>query len=143
MTIFEIHAGLSRTATYFLAVLAFWALLLRIRSQPLNSNWFGAAVIGEIVLIAQFIVGWLVFAQVGGGMLPRPYLHILYGVVAVLTLPAGYSYFGRLDDEGVKTVAMAAVCFFLWGIVARAGAVATTFVALSEAGMEIVSSLTF
>ena len=129
MTIFEIHAGLARTASYFLAVLALWAVFLRIRSQPLNSNWFGAAVIGEVLLIAQFIVGWIVFAQVGGSALPRPSLHILYGVVAVLTLPAGYSYFGRLEDEGVKAVAMAAVCFFLWGIVARAGAVATTSLA--------------
>lgn len=123
MSIFELHAGLARTSSYFLAILALWAIFLRVRSQPLNSNWFGAAVIGEVLLIAQFIVGWLLFAQVGGGGLPRPYLHILYGLVAIITLPAGYAYFGRVDDEGVKTVAMAAVCFFLWGIVARAGAV--------------------
>ena len=51
-------------------------------------------------------------------------MHILYGIVAVLTLPAAHSYFSQLEDEKVKTLAMAAACFFLWGIVLRASQVA-------------------
>jgi hypothetical protein len=125
MSLIEIHAGLARTASLFLAVLAVWAILLRIRTRPLDSNWYGAAVIGEILLIAQFLLGWVLFFQFGGGALPRPYLHILYGLVAVIALPAGYAYFSRLEDEGVKTVAMAVTCIFLWGIVSRATNVAT------------------
>ncbi len=59
-----------------------------------------------------------------GATLPRPFMHILYGIGAVITLPAAQSYFGQLEDEKVKALAMAAVCFFLWGIVLRASHVA-------------------
>ena len=80
---------------------------------------------GELLLISQFILGWLLYFQLNGGALPRPYLHILYGLVSIMALPAGYSYFSQLEDENVKTVAMAAICIFLWGIIARAASVAT------------------
>ncbi|MBV7328523.1 hypothetical protein KFU94_09725 [Chloroflexi bacterium TSY] len=125
MNLLIVHVGLARTATYFLAVLAIWAIFLRIRKQPLDGNWYGAAVIGELLLIGQFLLGWFLYFQFGSGALARPFLHILYGVVAVITLPAGYSYFGGIEDEGVQTIAMAVVCIFLWGIVQRSGTVAT------------------
>ena len=123
MTIQFLHQNLSRTATLFIAVLAVWALFSRIRSKPLDSNWFGAAVIGELILITQFVLGWLLYFQTGGVMLPRAYLHILYGVVAILALPAGYAYFSQLEDENVKSLALAFICFFLWGIIMRASVV--------------------
>ena len=123
MTLQIIHTNLSQTAILFVAILGIWAIYLRIRSQPLDGNWFGAAVIGEMLLIAQFIIGWLLFFQTGGGVLPRAYLHILYGFVAVLAIPAGYAYFNNIEHENVKTLAMAFICFFLWGILLRAATV--------------------
>lgn len=123
MTLSTIHDRLADTATLFIAVLAIWSLFLRFRSRPLDANWFGAAVIGELLLLAQFVIGIILYLQPGGVTLPRAYLHILYGAVAVLTLPAGYGYFAKLEDENVKTVAMAVLCFFLWGILLRASAV--------------------
>ncbi len=60
-----------------------------------------------------------------GAVLPRPFIHILYGVVAVITLPGAYAYMGNIEDEGVKTVLMALICLFLWGILLRAATVAT------------------
>jgi len=119
MSLIEIHARLSTTATLFMAALALWALWLRIRTKPLDGNWFGAAVIGELVLVAQMAIGFYLYAQGNGAALPRPFLHILYGVVAVITLPTAYGYFNSLEDENVKTLAMAATCAFLWGIILR------------------------
>jgi len=124
MSLVEIHIGVARAGSTFMAILAIWALFLRFRSKPLDGNWFGAAVIGELLLIAQFAAGWLLYFQTGGTGLPRVYLHVLYGMVALLVLPAGYSYFGQLEDENVKTIAMAFICFFLWGIILRASTVA-------------------
>ena len=123
MSLFEIHTGVARAGSTFMAILAIWALVLRFRSRPLDGNWFGAAMVGELLLIAQFIMGWLLYFQTSGAGLPRAYLHILYGMVALLVLPAGYSYFGRIEDENVKTIAMAFICFFLWGIIQRASIV--------------------
>ena len=125
MSIVEIHTRLSNTATLFVAALGVWALFLRFRSRPLDGNWFGAAMIGELLLVAQSLIGVYLYYVAGlGAALPRPFMHILYGVVSLVTLPAAQSYFGQIEDEKVKALAMAAVCFFLWGIVLRASHVA-------------------
>lgn len=125
MSLPEIHTRLADSATIFIAVLGIWALLSRLRARPLDSNWYGAAMIGELLLVAQVLVGVYLYYGIGLGVaLPRPFMHILYGIVAIITLPAAQSYFGQLEDEKVKALAMAAVCFFLWGIVLRASHVA-------------------
>jgi hypothetical protein len=124
MTLSQIHDGLADAAGLFVAVLGLWALFLRIRSMPLDAGWYGTAVVGEILLVAQGVLGLILYLQGFGVMLPRPFMHILYGVVAVVTLPAAYSYFGGLEDDRVKSLAMFFVCFFLWGIIVRASSVA-------------------
>ena len=91
MPITQIHAGLANTASLFVAILAIWALLLAIRSRPLDGGWLGAAVIGELLLVAQFSLGWVLWFQGYGAALPRAWIHILYGAVAVITLPAAYT----------------------------------------------------
>jgi len=121
----QIHAGLANSASLFLAFLAVWAFYLRLRAQPLNSSWYGAAVIAELLLLAQFAIGWILWFEGLGSALPRAWIHILYGVVAIITLPAGYAYFSKIPDERVQTLAMALICVFLWGIVLRAAGVAT------------------
>jgi len=130
MQLNEIHGRLANTAMIFIAVLGIWALILRIRSKPLDGNWYGAAIIGELLIIGQAIIGTWIYLQGLGAALPRPYLHILYGLVAVLSLPAAYGYFSLLEDENVQTVAMVLVCFFLWGILLRASNV-TEFIQMT------------
>jgi hypothetical protein len=123
MTLNQIHAGLANTAVLFIGILGVWALLLRFRARPLDGAWYGAAMVGELLLIAQGVIGAMLYFQGFGVLLARPFLHILYGVVAVITLPAAYTYFGQLEDEKVKSVAMAVACIFLWGILQRANQV--------------------
>ncbi|MCB0062997.1 MAG: hypothetical protein KDE19_12820 [Caldilineaceae bacterium] len=121
----DIHDRLTNSAVIFIAVIGVWAAFLRLRGQPLNASWFGAAIVGELLLVAQVLIGTYLYLGMGlGAVLPRPFLHILYGIVAIITLPAAYGYFGQLEDENVKTVALAATCFFLWGILLRAAQVA-------------------
>ncbi len=123
MSLVELHGGLANTLTLFMAALAVWAFILWITSRPLSSGWFGAAVIGELVMVIQFGLGWLLWFQGYGTALPRPFMHILYGVVAILTLPAGYAYFSNIKNPKVQTLAMTFICAFLWGIVLRAAQV--------------------
>jgi heme A synthase len=126
MTLSQIHAQLSDTATLFIGILAVWALLSRIRRSELTGAWFGAAVIGEMLIIAQGLLGGYLYTLGLGVMLTRPLIHILYGAVAVITLPAAYGYFGHLEDEQAKSLAMALVCAFLWGILQRTAFVSHT-----------------
>jgi hypothetical protein len=125
MSFIEIHARLTDTATLFIGFIGLWALYFRFRGRPLDPSWYGAALIAELLLVAQVLLGVYLYYGLGlGAALPRPFMHILYGIVAVLTIPAAQSYFGQLEDENVKTVAMAAACIFLWGILLRAAQVA-------------------
>jgi hypothetical protein len=102
-----------------------WALALWLLKRPLAASWFGAAVIAQIAIMAQGLIGaWLYLGADLGGCLPRPFMHILYGIVAVITLPAAWGYFGNLPEERVKALAMAFTCIFLWGILQRASGVA-------------------
>ncbi len=124
MPLSQIHAGLANTAVLFTAALGIWALALRLTSRPLGSSWYGAAVVGEVVLVLQGLIGALLYLQGLDAALARPFMHILYGAVAVVTLPAAYGYFGNMEDEKIKALAMAFTCFFLWGILLRASNVA-------------------
>ncbi|MFN2203525.1 MAG: hypothetical protein ACK2UO_20180 [Caldilineaceae bacterium] len=124
MILLRLHDGLANTATIFVLFLGVWAFVLRFRSHPLNASWYGAAVVGEIVILVQAVIGLLMYAQGLGAALPRPFIHILYGVVAVITLPGAYAYIGNIEDEKLKTVMMALICIFLWGILRRAATVA-------------------
>ncbi|MCZ0938940.1 MAG: hypothetical protein OXJ55_09910 [Caldilineaceae bacterium] len=120
----EIHRGLAQTGIYFFIALGVWAIWLRIRSRPLDGSWYGAAVIGELLMIVEFILGWVLYGQGLSGNLSRAFVHILYATVAVITLPAAYLYLSRLQDENVKTILFAIVCFFLMEVVIRARVVA-------------------
>lgn len=125
MSLIEIHAGLANTGTLFIGFIGMWALFFRFRNRPLDASWYGAAIIGELLLVAQALLGAYLFYGMGlSAALPRPFMHLLYGVVSVVTIPAAQSYFGHLEDEQVKAVAMAVACLFLWGILLRASQVA-------------------
>lgn len=124
MSLPVLHQGLANTATLFIAAIGVWALVSRFRSRPLSASWYGAAMVGEIVIVLQGIIGGIMYFQGLDAALSRPFIHVLYGVVAVITLPAAYGYFANVEDENVKSLALAFTCFFLWGILLRASTVA-------------------
>lgn len=123
-TLSDIHRGLAQSGIFFFIALGVWAIWLRIRSRPLDSSWYGAAVIGELLIVANFLLGWVLYGQGLSENLSRGFVHILYATVAVITLPAAYLYLSRLNDENVKTVLFAIVCFFLMEVIIRARFVA-------------------
>lgn len=122
MSWIEIHRGLANASTLFVAILAVWALYLFFRAQPLSGGWFGAAVLCEALILVQSAVGGIMLVQGLRG--PRPDIHILYGVIAIIALPAGYGYFSRINDSRTQALGMAIVCAFLWEVTRRAGIVA-------------------
>ena len=125
MPIRVLHMGLANSASLFLIVLTLWALFLFLRARPLDSSWYGAAVVIELLLLAQGILGGILWATQGFVISQRPWIHVLYGAVAVVTLPAAWSYFSRIEDSRAQTLAMTLVCAFLWGIVQRSAQVIT------------------
>ncbi|MEM7539909.1 MAG: hypothetical protein AAF639_47585 [Chloroflexota bacterium] len=127
MSLQIIHNGLANAAVLFVAVIALWALYLRFRRQPLDGQWYGAAFIAELVIIGEVIVGVLLYLQGFMVALPRPGLHVLYAIAAALTIPASQAYFGKIEDENIKSLAMFASCAFLWGMLLRTSSIAMDF----------------
>lgn len=124
MSLSQIHVGLAQSATLFMIILGVWAIIFRIRSRPLDGSFYGGLAVAEILMVVQFAIGFILYGQGLGDNLPRAFVHILYGAVAVITLPAAYAYLSKLEDENVKSVLFAIVCFFLMEVVIRARDVA-------------------
>lgn len=119
MSIVEIHARLAYTCNYFLIALTFWSLYLWVRNQTLSGNWLGAAAIYEALVIFEGLLGGYLYTQGYGAALERSWLHILYGINAVIILPAAYLFFNSIENERAKTLAMALACAFAWLMLQR------------------------
>ena len=109
----EIHVGLSRACLILTAVTGLWALWSGIRNQTLSGSWMGTVFVCELLLLAQVLVGvWLWFFT-DDWYLPRPYLHALYGIVVVISLPAAWGWLSHQQEERARSFGMAGVCVFI------------------------------
>ncbi|MGW8249042.1 MAG: hypothetical protein ACWGO1_00240 [Anaerolineales bacterium] len=89
MTVADIHGRLGYTTLYFMVILAGWGIWRYFRKQGVDSNYWGALVIGEILVLAQGLLGAYLYII---GARPERSIHILYGVVTALVIPAVYAY---------------------------------------------------
>lgn len=108
MSLAAIHSRLWITILLFSSAMLLWGLLRFLRGQTVNSNYFGAVVIAEILYILQGLLGILMLVS-GTGVLQRAEVHILYGVVVAITLPGVYIY--TRGDESRRTMLVYAVAF--------------------------------
>ena len=112
-----IHAALLRTILLFFGALAAWGVLNFVRREPISGGYRGTLIIGELLMLTQFIIGLLMML---GGLQPaRPAIHILYGIVAIVALPSTAA-FVRGHDRRWANLMYALVCLFLCGIALRA-----------------------
>lgn len=116
MSLSELHARLGNTGMLFALALGLWALWLYFRKQGVGGSYFGGMVIGELLFVAQGIVGAALYFT--GHSLGRT-VHILYGILAVITLPAAYAY-SRGQDERREALVYGLVGLFLFGVALRA-----------------------
>lgn len=116
-TIAILHARLLFTILLFFGALTLWAFVSYLRGQPISGNFFGSLAIGELLMVAQFILG--VILLIGGRQPFREAIHILYGIVAVMMVPGAFAY-TRGRDSRFEYLIYAAVCLFLCGIALRA-----------------------
>lgn len=89
MPINEIHARLGNTAMLYFLVIALWGYFRFFRNQKVNSSYWGALAVGEILLIIQGLIGgylWFFVAR------PERWIHILYGFVALSMIPGAFVY---------------------------------------------------
>jgi len=112
-----IHHGLANTVLLYVLVLALWGFLRYFRKQGVDSSFWGALVIAEILILVQGGVGVILWIM---SLRPeRGAIHILYGIVSALSLPAVYVFTKGQDDRRDMLV-YAAVLLFLVAIALRA-----------------------
>lgn len=113
----RMHANLLFTIVFFFLIIGGWGVINHIRRRDTTSGYHSALAIGELLLVAEFIIGVLLFAT--GLRAYRMEIHIIYGVVAVVAIPAVYLYLrgrgGRWDQ-----LIYAMTCLFLSAIALRA-----------------------
>jgi hypothetical protein len=111
-----LHSRLALTAILFALALGVWGTWNFLRRQGVTSSYWGALVIGEILMLVQGVIGvFLVFTAA----LPRDLLHFLYGVLVALSWPAVYIYTnGRTERNEAGIYAL--VSFFVFGLALRA-----------------------
>lgn len=112
-----LHARLLVTILLFFGVLTVWGLVGYLRGQAISGSYKGALAIGELLMLAQFLIGVLLL--IGGAQPFRLSIHILYGIVAIITLPGTFAYTRGRDDRWEQLIYVV-VCLFLCGIALRA-----------------------
>jgi heme A synthase len=87
-----LHGGLARATVFYSLIMGLWALWRFMRREEASPGFSGALVIAEILYLAQGVVGVILVLTGSLDELARPSVHILYGAVTVLILPAVYIY---------------------------------------------------
>jgi hypothetical protein len=120
MTVAFLHERLASAALLFFLVAGIWGLIAYLRRRGVGSEYWGVLAIGEVLILVQAALGVLLWLE---GERPARGIHILYGVVASITLPAFYAYSkGQDDRQAAFTYGL--ICLFLVGIVLRAATTA-------------------
>ncbi len=87
--ILRLHANLLFTILLVFGLLGIWALILGLLHRPVGQWLLSGMAIGLLLILAEGILGVIMLVQ---GLRPiRTEMHILYGVIALLTIPIAHS----------------------------------------------------
>ena len=117
MSLSQIHGALANACLIFSLIIAGYGFLLYFRQRGVDSNFWGTLAAGEILFLAQGVLGVLLYAS---GLRPaRTLVHILYGIVLVITLPGAYAV-TRGRNSRREALIYAILGLFLAGVTLRA-----------------------
>jgi hypothetical protein len=85
----EIHARLSNTALLYFLVVSLWGYFRFFRRQGINSAYWGALAIAELLVVAEALFGAYLWIN---GFRPSRSIHVLYGALIPLMIPGAYIY---------------------------------------------------
>ncbi len=115
-----LHGVLSRAIVMFAAVAGGYGLFLYFRKQAITPSYWGMIVVGNLATLAQGAIGLLMALS---GAQAREWVHILYGITALLWIPIINFINGQFNkgERNVReTLIVALVCLFEMGVGLRA-----------------------
>ena len=117
MTLTMVHSSLATSVLLFMSIAGIWGIVTRLRNQSISGNFWGILAVGELLILGQGLLGgylWIIGERPG-----RLGVHVLYGVVALISLPAYYAITKGHDDKHAA-LAFGLLCLFLAAISLRA-----------------------
>jgi heme A synthase len=117
MSLPQIHSALANACLIFSLIIAGYGFLLYFRQRGIDSNYWGTLAAGELLFLAQGVLGVLLYAS--GLRAARTLVHALYGIVLVITLPGAYAL-TRSRDSRREALIYAILGLFLAGVTLRA-----------------------
>jgi hypothetical protein len=96
MTLTTIHAGIANAMVLFTLIAGVWGIVAYLRDKGVEGNYWGILAVGELTFLLQAVVGMILL--LGAAQLERS-VHILYGIVAAITIPAYYAFTRGRDDR--------------------------------------------
>lgn len=112
-----IHGRLANTVMLYCLIIGAWGLWRFFRKQGVSSSYWGSVVIAELLVLIQGGLGIWLYAV--GEAPARGAVHVLYGVVCAISLPAVYVY-TRGRDERREMLLYGIVAIFVGVISIRA-----------------------
>lgn len=110
------HGRIANAAWLYMAILGAWSFFNYFRGRGVDGSLIGAIIIGEIMMLAQAVLGLVMLLS---GLYPAGTVHFLYGSLAVLALPALWVYTRGATDRRASLVWGVAGLFML-GLALRA-----------------------
>lgn len=89
MSVTDVHSRLSNAVLLYAVILGVWGIYNFVRRREVSEGYWGALAVGELLILAQGLLGGYLWYQ---GVRPARGIHILYGVVTALGIPAVYTY---------------------------------------------------
>lgn len=89
MFLTDLHCRVGLAVIFFAFALGVWGVIAFLRGMGVTGSYVGALIIGEILILAQAVMGVLLIVS---GRFPMDGLHLLYGIVIPLAWAAVYVY---------------------------------------------------
>ncbi len=110
------HGRFALTITFYFGAMGVWSLWRFFRKTGFTSNYRGAVVISEIIVLLQGVLGVVLLSNAA-----RPAhgsMHILYGIICAGGLPFVYSITKGRENR-YEMLLYAGMYFCLLGIISR------------------------
>ncbi|MEO5952130.1 MAG: hypothetical protein ABIQ44_06610 [Chloroflexia bacterium] len=113
----DFHGKVSQAISIYALVVGIWGLFNFLRRKAPDGNYNGALVIGVVLFVIEGIVG--IILVVSGLQPARGWIHMLYGITMVLTIPAIFAF--TRGAMGVRESMLYGLgMIFIWGLAERA-----------------------
>jgi heme A synthase len=112
----DAHHTLANMVSLYALIVGLWGLVSFLRRAAPTGNYNGALALGFGLFLVEGIVGIILVAT---GLAPARWVHFLYGVTIILTLPAIFA-FTRGSNTTRESLLYGLGMVFIWGLAERA-----------------------